>query len=307
MKVSILGLGHVGNTLAYTLVTQGLVDELVLVSRNLEKAEGEALDLLHAEGLIDSQVQVRAGAIEDTAGSDILVLTFSVPLDPSFSSRLEFGSGNRVLFEALLPALAEKSPEALLLVVTNPVDVMTYHAIEMSGFPDQRVFGTGTLIDSARFRTLLSREQGIHPDDVRAYILGEHGDAQFPLFSGAMAGGLSIADTPRARELFEAASQAGYEVVKRKGYTSYAIAQAAAMAIETIGSNALRTMPLSVRIRGYLGVQDVCLSLPVVLGRNGVERVLYPELNEEERQAFLRGAEQVREGIRISENPPAAG
>jgi L-lactate dehydrogenase len=199
-----------------------------------------------------------------------------------------------------VPALAASSPDAILIVVSNPVDVMTYHALELSGFPSSRVFGTGTLIDSARFRTMLSEEMAIHPDDVRAYTLGEHGDTQFPLYSQAVAGGMPIVENERTDAIFKQASRAGFDVVLRKGHTNYAISLAVALIIEAVAWDTKRTMPLSVRIDDFCGVRDVCLSLPVVMGGRGILRVLHPDFNDEERASFRNCAGIVRQAIEDS-------
>lgn len=300
MKISLVGLGRVGSTLAYTLLLRGLADELLLVDCKREVALGEALDLQHAEAFTGHPMIVRAGEVDDTAGSDIIILSCSVPWNPDYTSRFDLGYDNLRLFRAIVPPLAQASPNAKMLVITNPVDVMTYHVIKLTGFEPQRVFGTGTLIDSARFRTMLSARMGIHPDDVRAYILGEHGDTQFPLFSMATAGGSRILGDDATREIFREASRAGFDVVQQKGHTNYAISMAAALVVEAIVWDTCRTMPLSVLVDGFLGVHDVCLSLPVVMGKNGITQVLRPNLGEDEASAFRRCAAIVREGIERS-------
>jgi L-lactate dehydrogenase len=300
MKVSVIGVGRVGSTLAYTLLLRGLADELVLVDRQPGVAEGEALDLDHAEAFTAHPVAVRAGGLADTAGSDVVVLACSVPWSADYTSRFDIGRDNLAIFQDVVPPLAEASPRAKILVITNPVDVMTWHAIRLSGFEPGRVFGTGTLVDSARFRMLLSEKMGIHPDDLRAYTLGEHGDSQFPVFSLAVAGGTRIAENDATHEVFRQASRSGFEVVRRKGHTNYTISMAATLVIEAIAWDTRRTMPLSVRIDGFLGARDVCLSLPVVVGRAGVTRVLEPKLGEEESASFRRCAEIVREAIQRS-------
>ncbi|MGH8624307.1 MAG: hypothetical protein ACREYC_03170 [Gammaproteobacteria bacterium] len=163
--------------------------------------------------------------------------------------------------------------------------------------PPSRVLGTGTLIDSARFRSMLSAEVGIHPDDLRAYILGEHGPSQFPALSLAQAGGEAIEDNRGRRRMFDQAVDAGFEVFRSKGYTNDAIAMAAALIIESIAFDKRHTMPISTLIDGYLGVRDVCLSVPVVVGREGITRVLQPDLNELEIDAFRASAVTVRGAI----------
>ncbi|XOV95347.1 MAG: malate dehydrogenase [Bacteroidota bacterium] len=179
---------------------------------------------------------------------------------------------------------------------------MTYHAIKLSGFDPNRVFGSGTLLDSARFRTLLSQKMGIHPDDLRAYILGEHGDSQFPLFSMAMTGGSKISENQLSEEIYQKTKKAGHEVMNKKGHTNYAISMSAALIIETIAWDSNRTIPVSQMVNGYLGEQDVCLSLPAVIGSNGISMVIEPVLKDNEIEAFHACAEIVRVGIALSKS-----
>jgi len=290
--------------MAYTLLLRGLTEELVLIDSADGIAEGEALDLRHSQGFSNHRMVVRSGNLQDAAGSDMVVLTCSVPWSPDYTSRLQLGRDNVKIFRRIVPPLSDACPQAKLLIVTNPVDVMTYYAIKLSGFPRDRVFGTGTLIDSARFRTMLSAKMEIHPDDLRAYILGEHGASQFPVFSMAVAGGTRILENKSTHEIFDHASRSGFDVVNRKGHTNYAIAMAAALVVEAIAWDTNRTMPLSVLVDGFLEVSDVCLSLPVVVGKSGITRVLEPNLGEDETAAFHKCAKIVRQAIEeLSEQP----
>lgn len=295
MKISVVGIGRVGSTLAYTLTMQGLCDELLLINRHREVAEGDAHDLRHAVAFVDRQIEIHAGSIDDSRDSDIIALCISVPLQGSDVDRMSLGPGNAALLSELVPPLAAASPNAIFVVITNPVDVMTYQTLQLTGFPAHRVIGTGTLIDSARFREMLSDEIGIHPDDLRAYILGEHGPNQFAALSQAQVGGERIEDNEHRRALFKAAVEAGNNVLRAKGYTNYAIAMAASMIIESIVHDTRRTMPVSTLIDDWLGVHDVCLSIPVVIGRSGITRILHPELDENEQELFRQAAFAVRE------------
>ncbi len=297
MKISIYGVGRVGSTIAFTIVTNGLADELLLVNRTPAIAEGEAIDLSHAAAFVPHRVRVAAGALSDTAGSDVIVVTASVPFGSRHNTRLDMARGNLRLFEECIPKLAEASPEAILLIVTNPVDVMTWFALQFSGFPAARVIGSGTLLDSGRYRALLSEELGIHPDDIRAYILGEHGDTQFAALSVALSGGRRIDRSDAAERLFEQTVRSGYEIMQRKGHTNYAIAMAVRLMLESIVDDGRRTMPVCTRIENYQGVNDVCLSVPAVLGRGGITRIVLPALSEEEAAQFRRCATVVREAI----------
>lgn len=297
MKVTILGPGKVGMVLAYTLALRGIAREILLVGADRKKAEGEALDLNHSLAFQTIPVKVRAGDIEAAEGSEVVAVCASVPTPTVLVTRNVLAQGNVDLMRILLPKVAAVAPDSKLVMVANPVDVLTWQALELTGFPPERVMGTGTLVDSIRFRELLSVMLHIHPDDLRAYILGEHGEHQFPAMSVAQAGGERIDDTPERRDLCERAKHFGIEVFKKKGNTCYAIGQAASYIIEAILLDEKRTVPISVKIDDYLGVRDVCLSVPVVVGRRGVERYLQPALNANEAAQFRAAALAVRKVI----------
>ena len=290
--------------LAYTLAMRGTVSELLLVGRNADRARGEAIDLQHAHAFLDTPLHVRAGRVDEVTGSEVVVISASVPMAPGLADRNALAAGNAELMREIVPAVAAAAPEAILVMVSNPVDVLTWQALRLSGFPARRVLGMGTLIDSARFREALSQEVSIHPADLRSYVLGEHGENQFPVMSLAQAGGEPIADTPARRALFDETVGSGVEVFRLKGHTCYAVAMAAATTIEAILRNEKRTLPLSIEMDGLYEVQGVCLSVPVVVGRRGVERILHPPLNEAEQEAFRACAHAVRaviEGAGVEE------
>jgi L-lactate dehydrogenase len=305
MKVSIIGIGRVGSTLAYTLTLRGVCSELMLVNRSPNVAIGDMYDLQHTLPFLDKPMEIRSGDIADIADSNVVVVTCSVPMRADFTDRNELAFGNVAMFRELIPKIASAAPEAVLLILSNPVDVLTYYALQFSGFPKSRVLGSGTLIDSARFRSMLSQEVKIHPNDLRAYILGEHGQTQFAVMSAAQAGGEPIYDTPARRQLLQEAVQAGFKIFDYKGYTNYAVSMAATVIIECIVHDTRRTLPASVYIDGYYGERDVCLSMPVVVGEHGVERVLQPKLNDEELAAFRHSAEVVRRVIAATRITPA--
>jgi L-lactate dehydrogenase len=298
MKISVVGVGKVGSTLAFALSQRDFVQELVLVGRRREVTQGDALDLRHAQSFVEVPTRIIAGAVEDTVGSDIITVCASAPTPPTMADRATLGPANVKLMRELLPPLAKLSPAAIIVMVSNPVDVLTYYAIQFTGFPAKRVLGSGTLIDSARLRHELSLEVGIHSNDLRAYILGEHGASQFAAMSCATAGGEAIDDTPKRRELIAHAVLAGLEIFNYKGYTNYGIALSVASIVEAIALDTKHTLPVSVAVDGFLGVTDVCLSLPAVVGRGGVERILHPRLNEAETQAFRASAKAVRSQIK---------
>jgi L-lactate dehydrogenase len=296
LKISIIGTGRVGSATAFALVVKGLAEELVLVDRAQGTALGDAFDLQHASVFI-RPMNVRAGDCAATTGSDVVIVCASAPVTDT-SSRLVQAAANAELFRKLIPALAAVSPEAILIIVSNPVDVMTYLALKLSGFPASRVLGTGTLIDTARFRALLSQASGMNSDDIRAYIVGEHGDSQIPALSVASAGGVRFHEhDATVLAMFQEARQLGYQVVNHKGHTNYAIAMGTAMIVEAISRNSLSVLPVSVLINGYLGVSDVCLSMPSVIGRTGIVRTLPIDLDDDEAAALRRSAATLRATI----------
>lgn len=281
MKISIIGTGRVGSAIAYTVVLKRLADELVLVGRSPDSAVGDAADLAHASAF-NQQMQVRSGGVEEVAGSDVVVLAASVN-QGSAGDRLAATKDNARLFADLIPRVVRHCPGAVYVVVSNPVDVMTYLTLRYSGLPANKVMGTGTLIDTARYRSMLSAYVGVHTHDIRAYILGEHGESQFPALSVASAGGqrLDPAD-PVFMQLADKARVSGHEVFKAKGYTNYAIAAATGMLIESIGNNSRSVYPVSALLTDYHGVSDVCLSVPAVVGRAGILKLLKVDLSVEE-------------------------
>jgi L-lactate dehydrogenase len=297
MKISVVGVGKVGSTLAFALSQRNFVHEMILIGRDPRATKGDALDMRHAQSFVEVPTRIVSGRIADTKNSDIIVVCASIPTPPTMHDRATLGPKNVKLMRKLLPPLAKLSPKAILVMVSNPVDVLTYYAIQFTGFPAHRVIGSGTLIDSARLRHELSLEVGIHSSDLRAYILGEHGGSQFAAMSNATAGGEPIDDTPKRRRLIAHVVRTGLEIFSYKGYTNYGIALCAAAIVEAIALDTKHTMPVSVAVDGFLGVKDVCLSLPAVVGRNGIERILHPRLNEKEIQAFRASANAVRRQI----------
>jgi L-lactate dehydrogenase len=307
MKIGIIGMGHVGSTLSYALVLKGLCKHLVLANRNVTKAQGDALDLQHTLSFCERPIIIESSLIEEVKDCDILVMAVSAPFTSSMKSRMELGPANVALFKELIPGLAVNNPQAIFIVVTNPVEVMTYLTYRLSGFASSRVLGIGTLVDSARFRSLLSRMEQIHPGDLRAYILGEHGPHQFPVFSHASAGSEQIVDNLPNRLICETVNNAGHEVHALKGHTNYAIATAACEVIQAIVYDDHRTMPLSVYFSEWQGIKKNCFSIPVVVGRAGVTRYLRPDLNLLEQKSLEATAALVKANINRLLYPDGGG
>jgi L-lactate dehydrogenase len=300
MKIAIIGTGRVGSSIAYALVLKQICDHLIISGRNLDKAIGDSLDLKHSLAFGSRPIKIEPNTNDKVIDADIIALTVSADSgNKVLSSRMELGENNVALFRELVPVLAANNPNAILLVITNPVDVMTFAATKLSGFTPTRVMGVGTLVDSARFRMALSQDLHIHPDDLRTYILGEHGPNQFPILSSAEAGGEHIQDTPRHRQLFRQVIDAGFEVYRLKGYTDRAISSATCMIIEAIVFDQCRTMPLATYFKEWMGVRENCFSIPVVVGRNGIMRYLHPIMNDEELSELQNTAREIKSAISL--------
>lgn len=300
-KVSIIGVGNVGATAAYALLLNGLVDELVLVSRTLDKAEGEKSDLEHGLPFLSRAEIIATDNYADIAGSDIVVLTAGVGQKPG-ETRLDLVKNNLKVLHEVVPQIAEHAPDCVLLVVTNPVDVLTYYATEFAGFAKGRVLGSGTMLDTARFRFNLSESLKINARSVHAYVLGEHGDSSFPVLSSATVGGQPIHLFPHytpqmGLDAYERAKTAAYHIIQAKGATFYAIGVVISQLVRTILHNERAILPVSTVIEEYFGESDVAISVPSIVGRRGVEQVLHIPLSSQERALFSASCATIRKYI----------
>jgi len=303
MKVSIIGgAGRVGSNAAFALQLVGAVREVVLVDVMQEAAEGEALDLRHGAALAGPR-RFRAGGYGEVTGSDIVIITAGLRRKPD-ESRLELIGRNVSLFRSLLDEIKriELADSAILLVVANPVDILTAIAVAESGFPPERVIGTGTLLDTTRFRSFLAEYFGVDPRHVNALILGEHGDSMVPIWSTAAVNGVPLASLPgydeaRVRQIFEDTRKSGAEVIRLKGGAGYAIGVVIAELVNVIARDAMAELPVSTAPRGAYGIRDVCLSLPTVVGRAGVINVIEMKLWEEEKDKLLNSARVLRQTL----------
>ncbi len=301
-KVSVVGTGLVGSTYAYTLAMSGLAGEIVLVDARAGRAEGEAMDISHGAPFIPP-VRIRSGDFEATGGSDLVVISAGAAQQPG-ETRLDLVRRNADVYRDIIPRIAQASPGAVLLIVTNPVDIMTYAAIRFSGFAPGRVIGSGTLLDSARFRHLLSRHCRVAPANVHAYIIGEHGDSEVPVWSTANVAGLRLDEYcpvcgrgcgGEVRErIFHQVRDAAYAVIERKGATYYAIAQAMTAITRAVLRDENAIMTVSTLMEGRDSQDHVCLSLPAVVDRSGINRVLRIPLADGERQGLEKSASILR-------------
>ncbi|VAI91001.1 L-lactate dehydrogenase B-like [Triticum dicoccoides] len=302
-KVSVIGAGNVGMAIAQTILTQGLADEIALVDAEADRVRGEMLDLQHAAAFLP-RVRIVAGTdvLELTRGSDLAIIT--VPRETTAASRMDQLRRNVGLLREVVPAVAEGSPESLLLVVSNPVDVLTYAAWKLSGFPSSRVMGSGTDLDSARLRCLLAEHLGVGAQDVQAYMVGEHGDGALALWSSVRVGGMPVMSyLQKTHSSFDAKALEGIrravvggarEVIGLKGYTSWAIGYSVASLARSLLRDQRRVHPVSVLAKGFVpgDAHEVFLSLPARLGRRGVLGVAAElELTGDEETTLRRSAE----------------
>jgi L-lactate dehydrogenase len=301
-RIAIVGSGAVGVTCAYSFVLKGTAQEIVLINRDPRKAQGEASDLQHAVPL-GQPVKVIAGDYKDAAASSIVVFTAGATSSDKEESRLELLEKNAEILRECLGKLRSEGFSGVLLIATNPVDVLTYIAQEESGLAHTQVIGSGTVIDTNRLRTLLGEELGVEARSVHGYIIGEHGDSSVAVWSGAQVAGMPLAsfpggaDLPSREELLKQVRNAGPEVLELKGNTCYAIASCIERICEAILRNEQSVLTVSARLNGEYGQENVCLSTPCVLGDKGIVRVLELPLDDEESRDLEKSAEVLREAF----------
>lgn len=299
-RIVVVGAGLVGSTFAYALQLSGLAGEIVLIDANPARAEGEAMDLMHSVPF-GAPTRIRAGDYADCAGATAVVICAGANQKPG-ETRLDLVKRNAAIFARIIPQVVRYTREAILVIATNPVDVLTWVALKLSGLPPQQVIGSGTILDTARFRALLGQHYGVDPRSVHAYIIGEHGDSEVPVWSLAHIAGMKLADFCRLNnmacdqaaldDIFERTRNAAYEIINRKGATYYAIATGLLRIVEAIARDQNTVLSVSSLVTDYYGISDVCLSLPTVVDRGGAERVLRLELSDEE-VALLRASAAV--------------
>jgi L-lactate dehydrogenase len=305
MKIGIVGAGAVGGAAAYALINQGIGSEIVLVDRNAALAEAQHLDLLHATPYCHP-LRVRCGGFEDLNGCALVILAAGVGQAPG-ETRMQLLERNAAVFRAIVPPIVHYAPDCVLLVATNPLDIMTHVAMRVSGLPSARVIGTGTLLDSARFRALLAERLDVATDSVHAQVLGEHGDSEVLVWSGAQVAGLPLPRfaAPRGVHLDEATvaeidtgvRRAAYRNIDGKGATCYGIGAALAMLARCVLFDEKRILTVSTHSDDIGGVADVTLSMPVQVGAGGASFHILPALSEPEQQALERSARVIRDGL----------
>ncbi len=305
VKVVVVGAGYVGATFAYSLLQSGLASEIVLIDANRAKAEGEAMDLNHAVPLA-RPVRIWAGDYTDCAGAAVTVVTAGSAQRPG-ETRLDLTARNVEIFRSIIPQIAQNNPNGILLIATNPVDVLTYASWKLSGLPRERVIGSGTILDTARFRYLLSQYFQVDARSVHAYIIGEHGDSEVPVWSLANIAGMHLPVYCRQnnmhcvdadlQDIFQQTRDAAYHIIERKGATYYAIGMGLLRIVEAILRDQSTVLSVSSYIEDYYGINDVYLSLPSVVDRGGIEKTLHLELDTAEQLGLRNSANLLRKLI----------
>lgn len=305
-KVAVVGAGAVGTSLAYAALIRGVATELVLHDINEAKVRAEALDLAHGSQFIPNAAISGSADVAVTAGSDIVVIAAGAKQKPG-ETRMDLAENTVNLMKKVLPPLVELSPDAVFLMVTNPVDVTTQAALKISGLPDQQLIGSGTVLDSSRLRWLVANECGVAVNNVHAYVCGEHGDTETPLWSTATIGGVPLNDWEKQTgqlgskvrdEIAHRVVNAAYEVIEGKGATNYAIGLAGTRILQAIVRNDHSVLPISSMLHDWHGIGDVCMSVPTVLGHSGVVKELELPLSDHEREQLRISADHIRDMVR---------
>jgi L-lactate dehydrogenase len=302
-KIAVVGAGSVGSASAYALMISGLVSEMALVDIDRKKAEGEAMDLAHGASFI-TPINIYAGGYEDCHGADIIVFAAGANQKPG-ETRLDLIQKNLAVLREVLPRIISPGGDSILLMVSNPVDVLTYAALKITGLAPNRVLGSGTVLDSSRFRYMISEECRVEARNIHAYVVGEHGDSEVPLWSLANIAGLPVEDFCTMHGLpcldkgavSDRVRRAGYEIIERKGATYYAIGLAVRRICESIIRDENSVLTVSGLLDNQYGLKDVCLSLPTLVNRAGRVRALEVPVSDEEREALVKSAGLLREAL----------
>ncbi|MFP4662294.1 MAG: L-lactate dehydrogenase [Halanaerobiales bacterium] len=306
-KVVIIGAGLVGATSAYAIMNWGLASEIVLVDIDRDRAEGEAMDLNHGAAFV-KPVRVRHGGYEECKDAKIVILAAGANQNPG-ETRLDLVKKNTRIFKSIIPEIMEYTDDAILLVVTNPVDILTYVTMKISGLPWNRVLGSGTVLDTSRFRYLLSDHCNVNPRNIHAYILGEHGDHEVAAWSLTTVAGVPFeeycifcgkecANTQFKDNMSEQVKNAAYEIIDRKGATYYAVGLAVARIVESIFRDENSILTVSTTLEGQYGMDGLALSLPAIIGSRGIERVLSLNLSIDEEEKVKEAGNVLKDIIK---------
>ncbi len=306
-KVVIVGAGNVGSTFAFSLMISGLAREIVLIDRNEALAKGECMDLNHGISFAHP-TKIYAAGFEGCKDADIVVITAGTN-QKAGQSRTDLVNANVAIFKDLIPEITKHTSTAILLVVTNPVDILTYVTLKLSGFPSNRVMGSGTVLDTARLKYMISEYYKVDAKNIHAYIIGEHGDTELPVWSNSTIGAMDIetycseyarkknAKTELAK-IFDKVKNAAYEIIEAKGSTNYSIALALVKITRAILRNENSILPVSTLITDFYGVSDVCLSIPALVNNTGVAQYMKLNLSGQEQELFKHSAKTLKKLIK---------
>ena len=305
-KAAIIGCGFVGTATAFSLMHKGIFSELVLLDANHKKAEGEAMDLSHGRPFSHT-MKIYAGDYSNLGDCALIIITAGANHNPE-QKRLELVHRNVEVFRNIIPQITAQQFEGILLIVTNPVDILTCVALELSGYPKERVIGSGTVLDSARFRYLLGEHLKVDSRSVHAMIIGEHGDSELAVWSGANVSGIAIPDFCEIQgfqdhgeetdRIYRQVRDSAYKIIERKGATYYGVAMAVSRIAQAIVKNEHSVLPISSLMEGEYGLERLCISVPTIVGRRGAEKVLEIPLDGEERDRLRVSAEEISEVLK---------
>jgi len=297
-KVSVVGCGNVGATAAYAMMAEGKATELVLIDHSKERAEGLRLDFEHTLSFLPYTKITATDDYSACANSQLIFVTAGAK-QAEGETRLQLIDKNRKIFQEIIPALAKAAPESILVIVTNPVDILTFEALKLSGFPENRVFGTGTMLDTARLRFHIGEKLCLNPQSIEAYVMGEHGDTSFPVFSSANVAGKPLLDFEGftqqiADECYEETKNAAYRIIHDIGYTCYSIGIVMREIMKHVYQHSRAVVPLSAPLHDYYGQNNVALSVPCVLDSNGIAEIIKVPLNTLEQEQLEKSADNLR-------------
>ena len=300
-KAVMIGCGFVGSASVFALMQSGLFSELVLIDANHDKAEGEAMDIAH--GLpFAGQMKIYAGDYDDIVDAAVIIVTAGAAQKPG-ETRLDLVNKNVNIFKSIIPEIAKRNYKGILLIVANPVDILTYTAVKLSGLPENRVIGSGTVLDTARLKYALGEHLEVDSRSVHSFIIGEHGDSEIVAWSSTNVSGIPVNDFCELRGHFnheeamhriaDDVKNSAYDIIEKKGATYYGIAMSVKRICECIMRDEKSILPISSMMHGEYGISDICLSMPTVVGREGVETRVPIQLNEQEESALSASAEQL--------------
>ena len=302
-KAAVIGCGFVGSATAFTLMQSRLFSELVLLDVNMEKADGEAKDIAHGIPFA-GQMKIYAGTYDDAADAAIIIITAGANQKPG-ETRLDLGQKNTGIYQSIIPEIVKRDFGGILLIVSNPVDILTYVALKLSGLPENRVLGSGTVLDTARLKYALGEHLGVDSRSVHSFIIGEHGDSEIAAWSSTNVSGIPLNDFCEMRGHFnhdaamdaiaEKVKNSAYEIISKKQATYYGIAMSVKRICECIVRNERSILPVSAMMHGEYGIEDITLSMPAIVGIGGVETHVPIALSEEEAEKLVESAKKLKE------------